>query len=47
MKITQDVIVNSSIKGKGKLSLTNNRMGRGVLGPGGVWGRVQGVGSDH
>ena len=22
-------------------------MGRGVVGPGGIWGRVQGVGSDH
>ena len=30
-----------------EISLTNNRMGRGGLGPGGVWGRVQGVGSDH
>ena len=28
-------------------SLTNNRMGREELGPGGIWGRVQGVGSDH
>ena len=28
-------------------SLFNNRMGRGVVGPGGIWGRVQGVGSDH
>ena len=29
------------------ISLTNNRMGREVLGPGGIWGWVQGVGSDH
>ena len=29
------------------LSLSNNRMGTDVLGPGGIWGRVQGVGSDH
>ena len=28
-------------------SLINNWMGRGELGPGGIWGRVQGVGSDH
>ena len=29
------------------ISLSNNRMGREVVGPGGIWGRVQGVGSDH
>ena len=29
------------------VSLFNNRMGRGVVGPGDIWGRVQGVGSDH
>ena len=28
-------------------SLINNWMGREDLGPGGIWGRVQGVGSDH
>ena len=30
-----------------QLSLLNNRMVTGVVGPGGIWGRVQGVGSDH
>ena len=35
------------IKSKTLKSLTNNRMGREVVGPGGTWGRVQGVGSDH
>ena len=29
------------------LSSFNNRMGRGVVGPGSIWGRVQSVGSDH
>ena len=29
------------------ISFFNNWMGTGVLGPGGIWGRVQGVGSDH
>ena len=29
------------------LSLINNRMVTGVLGPGGIWGQVQGVGSDN
>ena len=28
-------------------SLINNWMGREDLGPGGIWGRVQGVGSDQ
>ena len=31
----------------GRESLINNWMGREDLGPGGIWGRVQGVGSDH
>ena len=34
------------ISDKEDTSLLNNRMGRGDLGPGGIWGRVQGVGSD-
>ena len=29
------------------VSFLNNRMGRGVVGPGGIWGRVKGVGSYH
>ena len=29
------------------LSLINNWMGREDLVPGGIWGRVQGVGSEH
>ena len=29
------------------MSFLNNRMGRGVVGPAGIWGRVQGVGSEH
>ena len=28
-------------------SFFNNRMGREVVGPGGIWGPGQGVGSDH
>ena len=28
-------------------SFFNNRMGTEVVGPGGIWGRVQGVGSGH
>ena len=28
-------------------SFFNNRLVGGVLRPGGIWGRVQGVGSDH
>ena len=38
---------NQLIVRKLSLSLINNWMGRGVVGPGGIWGWVQGVGSDH
>ena len=36
-----------SVKVTSTISLINNRMVTGVLGPGGIWGWVQGVGSDH
>ena len=35
------------LKERNCTSLINNWMGRGDLGPGGIWGRVQGVGSNH
>ena len=43
----KSVIFAKSICSDMDVSLINNWMGREVLGPGGIWGWVQGVGSDH
>ena len=40
-------IIILSLRNSFATSLINNWMGRGDLGPGGIWGQVQGVGYDH
>ena len=46
-RIFSSMLQSSPIYLSNGASLSNNWMGREVLGPGGIWGRVQGLGSDH